>query len=344
MIRNNVKWIVGIIIFAMVAPFFFKFCAQDVDESTVLLPPPVKEVKYPEVNARFNENNAYALTEKLLTFGQRHFDTKGHEAVRQWLVSELKTRGATVTEQAFKAKTPTGKETNCTNIFASYNPEKQNRILFGVHWDSRHIADRDTNVKNQTQPILGADDSGTGIGILLELANLIQQDSSKFGVDIVFFDAEDWGKSGDNEKEDLWCQGSKYWATHLPSPNYKPQYAILLDMVGARNARFPKEAFSMKYASNTVEKVWKTARQLGYMDLFVDEMSSNEVIDDHKAVNQLAKIPMIDIINYPADRFLGEHHHTAMDNGMSHIDKNTMRAVGQTIWHLLHYENAGVFQ
>jgi glutaminyl-peptide cyclotransferase len=338
MSKNKTTWIVGIIVFAMVAPYFLK-CLRDEPTSIIVEPLPTKVV-YPNVKETFNADAAYALTEKLLTFGQRHFDTKGHEAVRQWLVSELKNRGASVIEQPFKAKTPTGKETNCTNIIASYNISKPNRILFAVHWDSRHVGDRDADPKLQKEPILGADDSGTGVGILLEMAAMLQKDSSQLGVDILFFDAEDWGS---NQNSESWCQGSQYWARNPHAPSYRPKHAILLDMVGAKNARFPKEQISMQRGAQTVENVWKTARQLGYMQLFVDEPSKDAVIDDHKFVNEIAGIPMIDIINYPADRFLAEHHHTHLDSGMNHIDKSTMRAVGQTLWHFLHYDNAGVF-
>jgi glutaminyl-peptide cyclotransferase len=341
MFKNKTAWIVGIIVFAMVAPFFLKFLGNLSNERTVEPPLPPAKVAYPEVKATFNADAAYALTEKLLTFGQRHFDTKGHEAVRQWLVSELKTRGATVLEQPFKAKTPAGKETNGTNLIASYNLANPKRILFAVHWDSRHIGDRDEDPKFQKEPILGADDAGTGVSILLEMAAMLQKDSSHLGVDLIFFDAEDWGTSQTTES---WCQGSQYWSRTPHAPSYKPKHAILLDMVGAKNARFPKEQISTKYASRTVENVWKTARQLGYMQLFVDEPSRDAVIDDHKFVNEIAQIPMIDIINYPADRFLGEYHHTHLDSGMSHIDKSTIRAVGQTLWHFLHYDNAGVFE
>ncbi len=340
MFKNKTTWIVGIIVFAMVAPNLLKCLNDPPTENSVLAPPPPTKVPYPDVKATFNADAAYALTEKLLTFGQRHFNTKGHEAVRQWLVSELKTRGASVIEQPFKAKTPDGKETNCANIIASYNISKPNRILFAVHWDSRHTGDRDPDPKLQKEPILGADDAGTGVGILLEMAAMLQKDSSQLGVDFIFFDAEDWGT---NQNAESWCQGSQYWARTPHAPSYRPKHAILLDMVGAKNARFPKEQISMQRGAQTVENVWKTARQLGYMQLFVDEPSKDAVIDDHKFVNEIAGIPMIDIINYPADRFLAEYHHTHLDSGMNHIDKSTMRAVGQTLWNFLHYDNAGVF-
>jgi glutaminyl-peptide cyclotransferase len=123
---------------------------------------------------------------------------------------------------------------------------------------------------------------------------------------------------------------------------YAPHYGINLDMAGARNARFTKETNSVKFASPVVEKVWRIGRSLGYTQLFVDEASRNQMIDDHLYVNTIAKIPTIDIINHPTDSFFGNYWHTHNDN-MKIIDKETLRGTGQTLLSVLHYENASAF-
>jgi glutaminyl-peptide cyclotransferase len=134
-----------------------------------------------------------------------------------------------------------------------------------------------------------------------------------------------------------WCLGSQYWANNPPIPNYKPKYGILLDMVGAANATFPKEGISRKYAAAKVNAIWDAAEKLGYGQYFVKKLVG-EITDDHLFINQLTGIPTLDIIhmntenNYSA---FGAFHHTHGDN-MTVIDKNTLKAVGQTVLYTIY--------
>ena len=99
----------------------------------------------------------------------------------------------------------------------------------------------------------------------------------------------------------------------------------------------------MKFAAPVVEKVWRVAREkYGYVNLFVDTPSKGPMIDDHLFINDLAKIPTIDIINHPSDTYFAKYWHTHNDD-MSVIDKETLRAVGQTVLAVLHFENTGAF-
>ena len=177
--------------------------------------------------------------------------------------------------------------------------------------------------------------------MLLEIARQIQANPIDLGVDIVLFDAEDQGDNGG--RETTWCLGSQHWSRNLHRPNYKPKFGILLDMAGAKNARFAKDGTSMKHAPNVMNKVWKIAQERGYGNYFVNE-STSELIDDHKFVNEIAKIPMIDIINRPVGSRsgFGDYWHTHDDN-MSVIDKNTLRAVGQTVLAVIYRESVGDF-
>ena len=97
------------------------------------------------------------------------------------------------------------------NIIGSFNPKATKRILIAAHWDTRPIADKDTKDKNK--PIDGAVDGGSGVGIALEIAIQIYRNQLKasLGVDIIFIDNEDNGKSEDfanpNPNIDYWCLG-----------------------------------------------------------------------------------------------------------------------------------------
>jgi Zn-dependent M28 family amino/carboxypeptidase len=204
-------------------------------------------------------------------------------------------------------------------------------MLF-AHWDSRPFADRDS--KNKGKAILGANDGASGVGVLLEVARQIQKLKPNIGVDIFFFDAEDYGQpSSDMRKRQAgtWCLGSQYWANNPHKANYNANFGILLDMVGASNAYFTKEAISMYYAPQIVDKVWGIASALGHGNHFVFQQTSHVGEDDHLYINKIANIPSIDIIQYdPATTAFAPHWHTHDDN-MDVIDKNTLAAVGETV-------------
>lgn len=293
---------------------------------------------------KFDRDSAYFFIEKQVSFGPRVPNTEGHRECKNWLIDKFQSYGLTVTEQPFQAKAYTGKTLNGVNIIAQYKPEVPKRILLAAHWDSRHIADSPLNAERSNEPIPGADDGGSGVGVLLEIARQLQATPADIGVDFVLFDAEDHGNDSDvNPDPESWCLGSQYWSRNLIPPGYQPKYGILLDMVGASGTRFPKEEVSMTFAPQVMNKVWNLGQSLGYTNYFVNE-KAGPVTDDHYFVNVIAKIPMIDIIGKPANTQtgFGAHWHTHNDN-MDVIDVRTLRAVGQTMLEVIYREAAGRF-
>jgi glutaminyl-peptide cyclotransferase len=281
----------------------------------------------------FNADSAYAFVEKQVAFGPRVPNTKAHQQTGDYLVETLKKYGLEVTEQKFVATTYDSKKLNARNIIGAYNPQAGKRIMLAAHWDSRPFADEDSTRK--TQPVPGANDGASGVGVLLEIARVLSQNTTSLdlGVDIVFFDAEDWGNSA-VATDDFggFCLGSRYWADNRHLPNYSAYFGILLDMVGAKNATFPKEGYSTRNANEVVRNVWNTASQLGYSTYFVDQQGP-AITDDHVAVIQKAKFPMIDIIHMRVNdlsRTFFDDWHTTGDN-MDNIDPQTLKAVGQTL-------------
>lgn len=293
---------------------------------------------------RFVSDSAYNYVAKQVEFGPRIPNTDSHKATKKWLVEKLKSFGTTVIEQDFKAQSYDGKTLEGTNIIAQINPEKNKRLLLGAHWDTRPFADSPVNEERRDEPILGADDAGSGVGVLLEIARQLQENPlENMGVDIILFDAEDYGDDESNDENSIftWCLGSQHWGKNPHVRNYKAKYGILLDMVGAKDARFPKERKSLNYAPGIVEKVWKLAQGRGYGNYFKN--NTKEVgVDDHVFVNEYAKIPMIDIINMPNNTppAFGRHWHTHDDN-MDIISKKTLRVVGQTVLEVIYREAAG---
>jgi len=289
---------------------------------------------------------AYRYIEKQVSFGPRVPNTMAHDSCAEWLKREFHEVGARLIVQHADLKAYTGEILKAQNFIAVYNPEAKRRIMLAAHWDSRHLAEWDADDSKRMQPILGADDGASGVGVLLEIArNLDVHKIEGLGVDIILFDAEDIGQprggGGFPEQENTWCLGSQHWSRNKHQPDYRPMYGILLDMVGSKNARFPREDVSMKYAPDVVNKVWTEAQKAGYSSYF-DFGRAPGVTDDHLYVNQIAKIPMIDIINRPvtSETGFGHYWHTHQDD-LSIIDKKTLQAVGQTVLNVLYKEAAG---
>ena len=290
----------------------------------------------------FNSDSAYAQIAKQVSFGPRIPNSPAQIKCKDWIVEKLKGYGWQVKIQEFTSFRYDGYKMKGYNIMAQYQPQIQKRILLGAHWDARSIADKDSVDKNK--PIDAANDGGSGVGVMLEIARLLSETTKKptIGVDLIFFDLEDHGEPHDftgNPSTTSWALGSQHWATHIIPENYRPYYGILLDMVGARGAKFPHEGSSMQYAPGIVRSIWATAADLGYGNMFIDEDAFG-ISDDHTAVNEVGKIQMIDIIDVrPVNGGFdfGTFHHTHQDN-LSTIDKSTLKAVGQTLLQVLYRE------
>ena len=292
------------------------------------------------VGPSFNADSAYAFTKAQCDFGPRDMNSRGHDLCGEWIVSKFKEYGCKVTTQTATLAGYDGTKLRSRNIMASINPEATTRILLCAHWDSRPWADNDPDSANWRKPILAANDAASGVAVMLELARIIgrSKDEKAFnkqlGIDFVCFDAEDWGTpqwADVADNADSWALGAQYWSKNLPQ-GYEARYGILLDMVGGVGAKFYREGMSMQYAPEIVKKVWRAAREVGFGSYFPKE-DGGVITDDHVPVNQFAKIPTIDIIPYYADcqqSSFGPTWHTLADN-MENIDKNTLKAVGQTL-------------
>jgi hypothetical protein len=306
------------------------------------------EVEAPEATVNvpaFNASNAYVYIEQQVAFGARIPNTEPHQLTKAYLMEELEKAGAKVVTQEFTANTYDKEQWRLTNIIGSILPEKKKRILLAAHWDSRKMADKDSERKNE--PIDGANDGASGVGVIIEILNAINTSTFKpeVGVDVIFFDGED---NGEPEGEasvpttttdgSWWCLGSQHWSKNKHEANYSAYYGILFDMVGAANATFYIEGFSNQYAPSIVSKVWSTSEEIGFGNYFVSE-EVPPITDDHYYVNKYAKIPMIDIIPHDplSGQFFPDYHHTHQDN-MDIISQETLKAVGQTVLRVIYKE------
>ena len=297
------------------------------------------------VSVEFNADSAYAFCAAQCDFGPRTMNSEAHERCSEWIQQQFRQYGYQVQLQKADLKGYDGTVLKSTNIIASQHPSpntQQPRIFICAHWDSRPWADNDPDEANWRKPVMAANDGASGVAVMLELARLLQQnDSARMAVDFICFDAEDWGiPQWENDVDgDSWALGAQYWsASNLPQQgNY--QFGILLDMVGGQSAKFYREGYSLKYAHNIVERVWQAANTAGYATVF-PYLDGGYVTDDHVPVNEKAGVPCIDIINHYPDceqSSFGPTWHTVNDD-MQHIDKNTLKAVGQTLIQLIYSE------
>lgn len=298
--------------------------------------PPKAAIVVPKVSG----DSAYAFVKHQVDFGPRIPGTKPHNYCADWLEMKLRSYIPEVKSQKGIVSTFDNNKYELRNIIASYKPELTKRILLCAHWDTRPFADRDDGA-DKDKKFDGANDGASGVGVLIEIARQLSIAQPEIGVDIILFDLEDYGQPESSKlppMKDSWCLGAQYWAKNLHKPGYFAKYGILLDMVGAKGAVFPKEGNSVYFAPSVVEKVWNTASKLGYGNHFINAQSSG-ITDDHVYVNQIANIPCVVIIHYDimnSDFF--EHHHRVSDN-MEQIDPAILEMVGQTVMQVVMEES-----
>ena len=288
---------------------------------------------------RFDADSAYAFVAKQVAFGPRVMNTPAHDATGEWLVAKLKEFGAEVEEQKFTVAAYDGTPLKSNNIIGRYNPEMEDRLVLAAHWDTRHVAD--SQLEDDPDAVVeGADDGASGVGVLLEIARQLGLSTPNIGVDIIFFDAEDYGESGGTGNSESWGLGAQHYSRNLQG--VRPRYGILLDMVGGKDARFLQEEVSLAYARPVVEKIWGIAQRLTAFSPYFPMRKQRPVTDDHYFVNTIAGYPMANIINFREDTDSGfvPHWHTGND-GMDAIDKETLRAVGQVVTAVVYNEAAG---
>lgn len=305
-------------------------------------PAPKVEVEVePIIAPDFDADSAYYFVQKQVDFGPRVPNTPEHDACGEWLASELERFGAEVIVQRARARAFDGKLLELQNIIGQFNPKARSRVLLYAHWDTRPFADKDST--RMDVPIDGANDGGSGVGVLLEIARQLSIKPAEIGVDIIFFDGEDYGKPNGVQsiQNDFleWCLGSQYWSKQPHRYGYRARYGILLDMVGAKNAEFNKEGTSMNYAPHVVRKVWTRAQELGYGHRFLNNQTP-ETIDDNLFVSEFGGVPSANIVDYKMNVLpmgYGFFHHTHADN-MDIIDKVVLDEVGTTVLSVVYSE------
>jgi len=271
----------------------------------------------------FNADSAYAYVQTQVAFGPRVPNTEGHRRTGDWIVGRLAGRADTVIEQAFTHVTTSGDTLRLRNILGRFQPAATQRVLYVAHWDTRPIADKERNLGNQRRPIDGANDGGSGVAVLLGVADALKALPPGIGVDLLFVDGEDYGDWG--VKKDVLI-GSRYYARNQP-PGPQPRFAVVWDMVGDRDLRIYKEGHSVTNAPDVVERVWQVAADLGYQDVFRDQIGQT-IEDDHVPLLE-AGIRAINVIDLDYEPW-----HTLEDT-MDKVSARSLQIVGDVAMALL---------
>lgn len=292
------------------------------------------------VRPAFSGDSAYAYVERQMAFGPRVPNSQGHVYCAAWLIRQLQAFGADVTIQKGEMPDYSGRDQQVLNIIGHFGGYDRPAILLCAHYDTRPWCDEEPEYSDRMYNVPGANDGASGVAVLLEVARQISlADSTRVlqaPVEIVFFDCEDMGTPSfytGVQRDHTWCLGSQVWAKqYLSNASLTPgyQFGILLDMVGAPDAVFPREYYSERLAGNYVEKLWRAADRLGYGRYFVSSQSY-PITDDHVYVNY-AGVPCVDVIHYDARNEGGfpSWWHTRQDD-MSNISRETLQAVGETV-------------
>ena len=277
----------------------------------------------------FSGDSALALVSRQVEFGPRVPGSEAHARTAAWIQQRLEESGVTTTVQRTTLTAFDGTKLPVSNILASINPDAERRWLIVAHWDTRPWSDKDADSSRRLNPVDGANDGASGVGVLLELARVLPASlPADRGVDLLFVDAEDWGDEG---SEESWAMGTRYFIQNPPQEWRRPEAGIVVDMVGDRDATFMREYFSEQAAPELNARIWGTAASLGYGERFLNRMGT-AVTDDHVELIR-GGIPAIDIIDFRdngAQSGFCPQWHTS-DDTMRHISPATLESVGRTL-------------
>ncbi len=240
----------------------------------------------------FDGGRAFGYVQQQLAFGPRIPNTAGHTRAGDWLLAELRARADTVIVQEFTHVTRRRATLRLRNFCARFRPDAAERVLLLAHWDTRPKADQSPNLGAQRLPVPGADDGASGVAVLLGVADALKAKPPAVGVDLLFVDGEDYGDFGDSTDVLI---GSRYFAAHQPA-GYPPLFAVLFDMVGDKDLQVYYEGNSAAFAPEVVDRVWRTAAELGYGRYFLPGVK-HTLLDDQVPL-QRAGIHTIDVVDF----------------------------------------------
>tara|TARA_B100001123_G_C15082063_1_gene936101 strand:+ start:48 stop:965 length:918 start_codon:yes stop_codon:yes gene_type:complete len=282
----------------------------------------------------FDGNRSMELLIKQCSFGPRYPESDGALKMKTFFINFLKPLSDSLHVMDEKISHPYKRQyITLTNFLARFNLKADYRIMLMAHWDTREFADLDLNPNNRNLPILGANDGASGVSVLLTIAEIIHQTPLiNIGLDLLFVDGEDMGKSGDPDKFGL---GTQAFSKNVPTPI--PQFAICIDMVADHEPNFPIEQFSLQQAPEVVNSIWSLANKLGYTQF--ENRIGKAIMDDHYYLYKHAQIPAIDIIDFEYPNSKQNYWHTLNDIP-ENCSPSSLAIVGNVVTHFIYKQDS----
>ena len=264
----------------------------------------------------FSGDSALAYVRAQMAFGNRIPGTDAHRRTADWIVEQMRQRADTVIVQSWTHTTVDGKALPLRNVFARFRPDAAERVLYLAHWDTRPISEN-AGPADRDKPVPGANDGASGVAILLGVADVLKKTPPAYGVDLLFVDGEDYGDF--TRGKDVFM-GSRYFAEHLPSADYRPLFGVVWDMVGDADLQIYHEGNSVQFAPEVVARVWQQAEDLGYSRYFVQQ--ARHTIDDDHLPLQRKGLRVIDVIDFDFP-----DHHRPTDT-LDKVSARSLQIVG----------------
>ncbi|HMC89317.1 MAG TPA: M28 family peptidase [Gemmataceae bacterium] len=268
----------------------------------------------------FDGKRAMGYLEEICKLGPRMSGTESMTKQQELVKKHFEACGATVELQKFTARQASQKKpVDMANLIGSWHPERMRRVILCSHYDTRPIADQEENIRKWHEPFISANDGGSGVALLMELANHMKELKTDIGVDFVLFDGEEY--IFDPEPgHDKYFFGSEHFAQMYQRDRPKHRYigAVLLDMIAGKNLQIPIEEHSLMQARALVDDLWNIAAELKCT--VFQNRPGEALLDDHLALNR-AGIPAVDLIDfhYPHWHRLSDIPANCAPEGMSQV-------------------------
>ncbi len=267
----------------------------------------------------FDGTRALEYVEAQLAFGPRIPNTEGHRRAGDWIEAQLRSRADTVEVQEFRHVTVDGDTLHLRNFIGRFMPDVRDRVVYLAHWDTRPHADQSPNLGDRRLPVPGANDGASGVALLLAVADALRDTPPAYGVDLVFVDGEDFGDFSASGRPDV-LLGSRHYAASLDATRL-PLFAVVWDMIGDRDLQIYREGYSLSEAPEVVDRVWRTAEELGYARFFLAN-PVRSVVDDHVPLQERG-VRAIDVIDFDYAAW-----HTTEDT-LNQVSAASLQIVGE---------------
>jgi glutaminyl-peptide cyclotransferase len=259
-----------------------------------------------EIWSDFDAERAFSHVERVVAFGPRPSGSDALKKSGEYIAEQLKSAGLSVEFQDFTAPTPRG-AVQFRNVVGKTSQKKSGKIIvIGAHYDTKWMPEIE---------FVGANDGGSGVGVLLEMARVASRVPN---LQFVFFDGEECFIEYGPE-DGLW--GSRFFVAAAKNSGELARFCalFLLDMVGDAdlNVGFPRRS-----SPELMQAMFDAARALGFRDYF--RFHNIEMMDDHVPFLE-AGVPSINVIDFDFP-----HWHTAFDT-LDKVSAQSLNVVGKTV-------------